>query len=77
MLLKKETENYYNNLVYVQIHINYSINYFMCVNFIKQRSFISILKLNVEEAVEELLVCAIIASSSIVKFLKKKTKILG
>ena len=28
---------------------NYSINYFMCVKFIKQRSFISILKLNMEE----------------------------
>ena len=38
----------------------------MCVKFIKQRSFISILKLNMEEAVEEVLVCAVIAPSSIV-----------
>ena len=37
----------------------------MCIKFIKQRSFISILKLNMEESIEEVLVCAIIASSSL------------
>ena len=44
--------------------MNYSINYFMCIKFIKHRSFISILKLNMKEAVEEVLVCAVIASSN-------------
>ena len=38
----------------------------MCVKFIKKRSFMLIIKLNMEEAVKEVLVCAIIASSSIV-----------
>ena len=38
----------------------------MCVKFIKQRSFISILNLYMEEAVKEVLVCAVIAPSSII-----------
>ena len=36
----------------------------MCIKFIKHRSFISTLKVNMEEAVEEVIVCAVIASSN-------------